>query len=208
MTISQNLQSVQSDKKYSSSQVINWNQKQQAGENSLKFCGNIFFESKYDIVIIDAGVCKSSDPDGNTILGIISYIAPEIFIDKKYTKASDIYSFGMIMWELMAGRRPFWNRKYDQKLVEEIIHGLQPPIVTNAPEGYIELMQSCWHSDSNQRPMSIDIIKFIDKTILNEEKNPTKIIINSCIGPKTTNNTESMTKTIFDGNTGNNSENN
>ncbi|CAI2189655.1 121_t:CDS:2, partial [Funneliformis geosporum] len=50
--------------------------------------------------------------DENGYYGIIPYIAPEIFQGRKsnkYTKASDIYSFGMIMWEIMAGRRPFWN---------------------------------------------------------------------------------------------------
>jgi serine/threonine protein kinase len=37
-------------------------------------------------------------------------MALEIFQGQKYTKASDIYSFGMIMWEFMTGRRPFWDR--------------------------------------------------------------------------------------------------
>ncbi|RIA93969.1 hypothetical protein C1645_818733 [Glomus cerebriforme] len=37
-------------------------------------------------------------------------------------------------------------------LIVEICDGLRPPVVTNAPEGYIELMKECWHPDSNKRP--------------------------------------------------------
>ncbi|RGB37527.1 kinase-like domain-containing protein, partial [Rhizophagus diaphanus] len=70
--------------------------------------GNIFF-TKYNAYIGDLGISKSAteSTDNNENYGIIPYMAPEIFQGQKYTKASDIYSFGMIMWEFMTGRRPF-----------------------------------------------------------------------------------------------------
>ncbi|CAI2176467.1 15744_t:CDS:2 [Funneliformis geosporum] len=123
--------------------------------------GNILCENKYDnydIVINDLGISKLStevSENDNNYYGIIPYIAPEIFQGKKtnkYTKASDIYSFSIIMWELMTGRRPFLNRDYDTSLIIEIIDGLRPPINTNAPEGYIKIMQECWHYNPNKRP--------------------------------------------------------
>src|ERR1044071_4089930 len=71
--------------------------------------GNILYENDFDIVISDLGISKSSiDSDDSEIYGVISYMAPEILQQKKYTIASDIYSFGMIMWELITGRMPFW----------------------------------------------------------------------------------------------------
>ncbi|RIA86865.1 kinase-like domain-containing protein, partial [Glomus cerebriforme] len=78
-------------------------------------------------------------------------MAPEIFRGQKYTKASDIYSLGMIMWEIMT---PFWDRNHDTELIIEICDGLRPPIITNEPEdcNYIDLMKKCWHSDPNKRP--------------------------------------------------------
>ncbi|RIA98780.1 kinase-like domain-containing protein, partial [Glomus cerebriforme] len=115
--------------------------------------GNIFFQ-EYTTVIGDLGISKSAteSTDDNENYGIIPYMAPEIFQGQKYTKASDIYSFGMIMWEFMTGRRPLWNRYHDTELIIEICDGLRPPIVTNAPEGYIDLMKECWHFDPNKRP--------------------------------------------------------
>src|SRR6266542_5974596 len=123
--------------------------------------GNILYENEFDIVISDFGISKSSiesTNDDNEIYGVISYMAPEILQEKGYTTASDIYSFGMIMWELMTGRMPFWDQKDDIELIIKICKGFRPSIITNAPKGYIELMQECWNSDPNKRPTANDII--------------------------------------------------
>ena len=129
----------------------------------------------------------------NENYGIIPYMAPEIFQGQKYTKESDIYSFGMIMWEFMTARRPFWDRNHDIDLIIEICDGLRPPIVTNAPEGYIELMKECWYSDPKKRPTATEINKKIGNMCSKEYKNrnsenQTKIIESSDIGPVTINN--------------------
>src|SRR5688500_18237947 len=90
-----------------------------------------------NLAISKSGIESSNDSDDQEINGIIPYVAPEIFQGQKYTKASDIYSLGMIMWELMTGRRPFWDQSHDTDLIIKICDGLRPPIVTNAPAGYI-----------------------------------------------------------------------
>ncbi|RIA98839.1 kinase-like domain-containing protein [Glomus cerebriforme] len=119
-------------------------------------------------------------------------MAPEIFQGQKVTTASDIYSFGMIMWEHMTGRRPFWDRNHDTELIIEICDGLRPPIVTNAPEGYIDLMKECWHSDPNKRPTADILWNKICKMRKEEDsknsENSTKIIPSSDIGPVKINN--------------------
>ncbi|GBB99173.1 hypothetical protein RclHR1_03440006 [Rhizophagus clarus] len=159
--------------------------------------GNIFIGTKsfFGAVIGDFGISKSaieSSNDDNEVYGIIPYVSPEVLQGQKYTKASDIYSFGMIMWELMTGRKPFWDRNHDTDLIIEIFDGLRPPIVTNAPEGYIELMQKCWHSDPNKRPNASEISKefrysYGNLNHNNEKKNPTKVINSPDIGPITNN---------------------
>ncbi|RIA98843.1 kinase-like domain-containing protein [Glomus cerebriforme] len=118
-------------------------------------------------------------------------MAPEIFQGQKYTKASDIYNFGMIMWEFMTGRKPFLDRNHDAELIIEICDGLRPPpIITNAPEGYIDIMQECWHSDPNKRPTATVICNKFWKVYRKESynENSTKIIPSSDIGPVKINN--------------------
>src|SRR5436190_6646351 len=114
----------------------------------------------------------------------LTYVAPEVFQGQKYTKATDIYSFGMVMWELMTGRRPFWDQNHDTDLIIRICDGFRPPIATNAPKGYIELMQGCWHSDPNKRPTANNLCKKVINIRFN--KYP-EIIKSSDIGPITAN---------------------
>ncbi|GBC24863.2 kinase-like domain-containing protein [Rhizophagus irregularis DAOM 181602=DAOM 197198] len=156
--------------------------------------GNIFVVYSYSATTGDLGLSKSaieSLDDENEIYGIIPYVAPEVLQGQKYTKASDIYSFGMIMWELMTGRRPFWDKNHDAELIIEICDGIRPPVVTNAPKGYVELMKECWHSDPNKRPTANDLSKiFVKDGKLDcgpEFENPTKIIKSPDIGPITNN---------------------
>jgi serine/threonine protein kinase len=153
--------------------------------------GNIFFKknelfvSRIDPYIGDLGISKSAteSTDNKENYGIIPYMAPEIFQGQKYTKASDIYSFGMIMWEFMAGRRPFWDRNHDTELIIDISDGLRPPIVTDAPEGYIELMKECWNSDPDKRPRATDLYERVRKMYWEEYWGKTKIIHSLNIGP-------------------------
>ncbi len=156
--------------------------------------GNIFFESIYNVIIGDLGLSKSAteslDDNNNEIYGIIPYMAPDIFNGHKYAKKSDIYSFGMIMWEFMTGRRPFWDRVHDAELIIEICDGLRPPIVTNAPEGYVDLMKECWHSDPIKRPKAADMYKKFNKMY----SNGIQIIKSSDIGPVTKNNSGAIYK--------------
>ncbi|GET03289.1 kinase-like domain-containing protein [Rhizophagus clarus] len=156
--------------------------------------GNIFFDGTKGAVIGDLGISKSateSTDENNENYGIIPYMAPEIFQGQKYTKASDIYSFGMVMWELMTGRRPFWDRNHDTDLIIDLCDGLRPPIVTNAPEGYIELMKECWHSDPQKRPQATDIYNAINEMFDNEWSNhfrnqkPTEVTKSPNVGPIT-----------------------
>ncbi len=143
--------------------------------------GNIL-NGRYYTIICDLGLNKSSTIP-TEIYGVIPYVAPEIFQGKKYTMASDIYSFGMIMWEFMTGRRPFWDKVHDMELIIEICDGLRPPIVINAPEGYIKLMQECWDPDPLKRPTAAEINKRFDEIHHLEYYNSTFIIKSSDIGP-------------------------
>jgi serine/threonine protein kinase len=57
---------------------------------------------------------------------VIPYIAPEIFKGSAFSKESDIYCMGMIMWELTTGCKPFANVEHDIKLIYKILDGERP----------------------------------------------------------------------------------
>ncbi|EXX63865.1 Kic1p [Rhizophagus irregularis DAOM 197198w] len=87
----------------------------------------------------------------NEIYGVIPYIAPEIFRGFAFSKESDIYSMGMIMWELTTGCKPFAYIEHNINLIYKIIDGERPKITCDTPECYANLMERCWDPDPSKR---------------------------------------------------------
>ncbi|CAG8611783.1 8275_t:CDS:2 [Ambispora leptoticha] len=96
------------------------------------------------------------------IYGVLPYTAPEVLHGCPCTEASDVYSFGMVMWEIAASRPPFWDRAHDARLAWEICDGLRPEIVVTMPMCYVELMEQCWRADPKERPD----IRSLEKTLM------------------------------------------
>src|SRR3989440_3988825 len=122
--------------------------------------GNILCENDDDVIISDLGISKSAMESTNDkkVYGIISYMAPEILQGKKCTKASDIYSFSMIMWEFMTGRIPYDDFDNRNECMIKICDGYRPELEDyTAPHDYIKLMQECWNPDPINRPSFDDI---------------------------------------------------
>ena len=84
--------------------------------------------------------------------GVIPYIAPEIFKGSPFSKESDVYCIGMIMWELTTGCKPFASVGHDIDLIIKILDGERPEITEDTPECFANLMKSCWDPDPKKRP--------------------------------------------------------
>ena len=94
--------------------------------------GNILMQGNAGY-ITDLGLCGPVDEKSSSkIYGIVSYVAPELLRgtnNAKNTKESDVYSIGMLMWEIFAGHPPFDDRAHNHHLIFDICeNGLRPPI--------------------------------------------------------------------------------
>ncbi|RGB35190.1 kinase-like domain-containing protein, partial [Rhizophagus diaphanus] len=83
--------------------------------------GNILLEIVYSY-ICDFGLSRPVNQtiNSNEIYGVIPYMAPEVLRGKPYTKAADVYSFGIIMWEFTSGIPAFNDRPHDFDLSLDI----------------------------------------------------------------------------------------
>ena len=149
--------------------------------------GNILLNEAM-IRISDLGFCGPADKPLNSIYGNLPYIAPEVISGKETTFASDIYSVGMLMWEISSGQPPFINYENDYDLALKIINGMRPKIMPGTPLEYKELMEQCWNADPTKRP---DIDALFDKIAeinrsnyqnMHYESNKNKSIIKKLIG--------------------------
>ncbi|RIB25086.1 kinase-like domain-containing protein [Gigaspora rosea] len=125
--------------------------------------GNILLNSLKSAYIADLGLSANielkSKSDG--ICGILPYIAPEVLKKQPFTKASDIYSFGIIMWEILYGKSVVFVQ--DSKLQSKIQYqfqvcdGLRPPVHENTTIFYVNLMKKCWHTEPEKRPTTNEV---------------------------------------------------
>src|SRR6266508_653377 len=130
-------------------------------EKDLLHCdlhsGNILIQGG-GCYITDLGLCGPVDDESSgKIYGIIPYIAPEILQGGKNTKQSDVYSIGMLMWEIFSGHPPFDDKAHGPGLILKICEGLRPQILPSIPDDYAQMMQKCWDVDPSKRP-TIDVI--------------------------------------------------
>ncbi|GES78420.1 kinase-like domain-containing protein [Rhizophagus clarus] len=113
--------------------------------------GNILYNN-VNIRISDLGFCGPADKPLSSIYGNLPYIAPEVISGKGTSFASDVYSIGMLMWEILSGQPPFINFENDYELALRIINGMRPKIVPGTPLEYKKLMEQCWDADPTKRP--------------------------------------------------------
>src|ERR1051325_12224114 len=98
------------------------------------------------MMIADFGLSKEEPSTSNsTIDGMPGYIDPQCHIQDKYkrSKKSDIFSFGMILWEISSEREPFIGDK-DFQVVIKICNGIREVRVDGTPESYFRLYTKCW----------------------------------------------------------------
>ena len=122
--------------------------------------GNIFSYNNASYSLIgDLGLCQplNEKDNSNKIFGVIPYLAPEVLSRKPYTKESDIYSFGMIMWEFTTGKKPFHDKPHDHLLISDILKGERPQVTDDTPEFYAELIKRCWDHNPENRPTACEI---------------------------------------------------
>ncbi|RGB38443.1 kinase-like domain-containing protein [Rhizophagus diaphanus] len=127
--------------------------------------GNLLFNNTHDCYISDFGLSRPADQPFNSsdIYGILPYVAPEVLRSKPYTKAADIYSFGIIMWEFTSGVPAFDDMPHDHHLFTKICKGYRPIIVEGTHPDYVELMKKCWDSDPNKRPSAEELEKLFEE---------------------------------------------
>ena len=85
------------------------------------------------------------------------YTAPEALKGSSiipYSQSIDIYSFGILLWQLLSGKTPFYELENENNIAEQIVSGYRPSIddlPSDIPEEIIEMIESCWNSNPKER---------------------------------------------------------
>uniref|UniRef100_A0A3B1JFP5 receptor protein-tyrosine kinase n=1 Tax=Astyanax mexicanus TaxID=7994 RepID=A0A3B1JFP5_ASTMX len=136
---------------------------------------NILVNSNLVCKVSDFGLSRflqenSSDPTYTSSLGgkiPIRWTAPEAIAFRKFTSASDVWSYGIVMWEVMSfGERPYWDMS-NQDVINAIEQDYRLPPPPECPTHLHQLMLDCWQKERTARPRFNNIVSALDKLIRN-----------------------------------------
>ncbi|XP_072851957.1 ephrin type-B receptor 1 isoform X6 [Pogona vitticeps] len=136
---------------------------------------NILVNSNLVCKVSDFGLSRylqddTSDPTYTSSLGgkiPVRWTAPEAIAYRKFTSASDVWSYGIVMWEVMSfGERPYWDMS-NQDVINAIEQDYRLPPPMDCPAALHQLMLDCWQKDRNTRPRFAEIVNTLDKMIRN-----------------------------------------
>lgn len=91
--------------------------------------------------------------------GSAAWMAPEVFEGSSYTEKCDVFSWGIILWEVLSRRKPFDKQGVSAYSIMWAVHtGQRPPLIENCPEPIEQLMTQCWHRDPAERPSMSQVV--------------------------------------------------
>ncbi|XP_065196058.1 ankyrin repeat domain-containing protein 50-like [Sycon ciliatum] len=132
--------------------------------------GNLLVGANFNVQVADFGMTKVRQHTvtmTTNFRGTPAYIAPETFDTKSHSEASDVYAFGIIMFEVASRKTPYHEHRHLRlmELMMSVLRGTRPGLTAaimaanGCPsDDYMELMQQCWHEDFRQRPNFTEII--------------------------------------------------
>ena len=97
-----------------------------------------------------------------TKLGTLQWVAPEVLRDERYSEKADIYSFAILVWELVARAVPYVGQNSLMVARAVAYKSLRPVIPDTCPEFFRDLMMTCWTDNASERPSFPEILALLD----------------------------------------------
>ncbi|KAK8899073.1 hypothetical protein M9Y10_001372 [Tritrichomonas musculus] len=102
------------------------------------------------------------ESDSNTAnVGTPLFMAPEVFIESKYSLAADVYSFAMVVYMIISKKKNCTGYSVPQFLNKVANEKFRPEIPDDVPQCYRELIESCWSQDPSDRPSFNEIVELL-----------------------------------------------
>lgn len=125
---------------------------------------NFLITDHLGVRITDFGVSRVQQNDMKmTLIGTPFWMAPEVLSGKEYSEKADVYSFALIIYELVTREEPYQELNLFN-LEEHIVEKkLRPKIPDSCHPELYQLMELCWDSDPRERPSFHNILKYLNQ---------------------------------------------
>jgi len=135
---------------------------------------NVLLDKLHRVKLGDFGLARvkqeSSSQNTQRSMGTTSWMAPELFKRRaEYTKACDVYSLGMLLWELASRQIPFADAPDPGVIMTWVMQGNREAIPVGTPVWYSLLIQACWDAEPTKRPEIAEVVQQLEKGFAEEK---------------------------------------
>jgi serine/threonine protein kinase len=133
---------------------------------------NLLVDEHWNVKVCDFGLSQVKLPevkikDGKSVPGTPLWMAPEVLMGKQVDSKADIYSFGLVMWEIITGNPLFPHHdNYSTFKKAIVLDNERPPIPDSIHPALRKLMEDCWDKDPSVRPNFTDILTRLDSVLI------------------------------------------
>lgn len=126
---------------------------------------NLLMDENEVVKVADFGVSRVQAESGmmTAETGTYRWMAPEVIEHKPYDHKADVFSFGIVLWELFTGELPYAHLTPLQAAVGVVQKGLRPTIPKHTPPRLAQLLERCWQQDPTLRPNFSEIIEVLQQ---------------------------------------------
>jgi serine/threonine protein kinase len=130
---------------------------------------NLLVDKGFHVVVADFGFSRARSAGGSShqytaaTVGPVRWLAPEAF-KKKYSYKSDVFSFGVTLWEMLTGTQP-WEGLDHFDVMLRVFHGERLAIPHDLPVPLQELLAACWQHEPSARPDMVQVHERLCKVL-------------------------------------------
>jgi serine/threonine protein kinase len=124
---------------------------------------NLLVDDNWQVKVADFGLATvKSRTFAKTMCGTTGWVAPEVLAEEGYTEKADVYSFAIILWEMLTRQIPYAG-KNTMQVVRSVDRGERLTIPDYCPPDYAQLINDCWNTDPAKRLSFAEVLARMEK---------------------------------------------